>query len=439
MFGIDTADRLTFATEEFANYLGMSASALTGEPFETIASGTETSDPIAVIDALKTEPAGTAHRCQVSWHDTRLTPVCKFTATESQRIIGTICESYEHFHELFEQNEDAMVSFELVDTAPIVRAVNDAFVETFGYTSEEMVGESLNDFIVPDKRTDEAADYDQRTADGETYRDTVTRKTVDGRRKFSFRSLSYEMYNGRRYGFAIYSDITDNQLRERELQVLHRVLRHNLRNDLSVIVGRADHIRESTDSADLTRHASRILAAAKRLNSVSEGARNVESALNRQSKDTIDAADVVRSVVAEYDGVQVNVPESAPVAGSTALYDAIDNLVENAVVHTPPETEVCVTIDTENGERFVRVSDNGPGIPEMERNAVFGDEPITTLKHGSGLGLWLARWVAQAAGGELRYDRFDGRTAVTMWLPRTDADTGDVVTSYRDDGPVTPD
>jgi PAS domain S-box-containing protein len=439
MFGIDTANRITFATEDFATRLGMSASELTGEPFETIASGTGASDPIAVIEELRTEPAGTAHRCQVSWHGKPLTPVCKFTATESKRVIGTICESYEHFHELFDQNDDAMVSFELVDTTPIVRAVNDAFVETFGYTSEEMVGESLNDFIVPDERTEEAANYDQRTADGETYRDTVTRKTVDGRRTFSFRSLSYEMYNGQRYGFAIYSDITDSKLRERELQVLHRVLRHNLRNDLSVIVGSADHIRESADSAELTRHASRILAAAQRLNSASEKARNVEAALNGQSEGVVDAVDIVRSVVAEYDDVQVAIPESAPVAGSTALYDAMNNLVENAVVHTPPETDVCVTIGTENGERYIRVSDDGPGIPKMERDAVFGDEPITTLKHGSGLGLWLARWVAQAAGGELRYDHSDGWTAVTMWLPRTDADTGDVVTSYRDDGSVTPD
>lgn len=438
MFGIDEHDRIAFATTEFASQLETTSSHLSGTPLDIIMTADAGTDPLEVIAELRTAAAGQSRRCRVVLRRGAhpLTGTVEFTATDETRVIGRLCtegRQDEQFRQLFEHSNDAIASFEMVEMTPVVRSVNTAFVDTFGYEPSTIVGESLNEYIVPDERTDEATDYDKRTALGETYQAVVTRKTVSGRRKFTFRSLTYERHDGRRYGFAIYSDVTDDRLRRRELQVLHRVLRHNLRNDLSVVVGMADHIQEVTDQPETQQAASKILTAAKRLNSVSEQARNVETALDNKANRTVDVANLVRSVAAEYDDVQTDIPQSAPVAGSIALYDAVDNLVENAAEHTPPGTDIWVTIDDENDETFVRVSDDGPGIPETERDVIFGDADITTLTHGSGLGLWLARWVAEAAGGELRYDRFNGWTAVTLWLPRTDAATGEVLTTYRNE------
>ncbi len=65
----------------------------------------------------------------------------------------------------------------------------------------------------------------------------------------------------------------------------------------------------------------------------------------------------------------------------------------------------------------VEVSDNGPGLPEHERAVLFGDRPITQLRHSTGLGLWLTKWILDCHGGELAYDRHDGRTTLTLQIP----------------------
>jgi signal transduction histidine kinase len=65
----------------------------------------------------------------------------------------------------------------------------------------------------------------------------------------------------------------------------------------------------------------------------------------------------------------------------------------------------------------VTVADDGPGIPEHELAVLTGDEPITQLSHGSGLGLWLVIWLAESYGGHVRFGD-DGGTTVTVTIPR---------------------
>ena len=64
----------------------------------------------------------------------------------------------------------------------------------------------------------------------------------------------------------------------------------------------------------------------------------------------------------------------------------------------------------------VEVADDGPGIPRSVRGPVFEDSDITQLQHNTGIGLWLARWVVEACGGQLGYERRDGRRRVRLWL-----------------------
>jgi len=427
MFAIDDDCRVSFATEGFASRLGTTPEALAGTPVGSMLAADGEEEPRALVSALRTAQPGTTRRCRLvaDRKGVSAAMAAELAATTGSEVVGTLRQPSDvdgRYRHLFEQSTDAVVSFEIVDMEPVVRAVNAAFVETFGYDKEEINGESLNDFIVPEEHAEEAADYDRRTAAGETNRALITRKTVDGKRDFVYRGLSYEAADGRRCGFAVYTDVTDDRQLRRRLQVLHRVLRHNLRNDLTVIVGMADHILETATDPKQRRAADRILTTAERLCSVSEQARDVEVALDSDSEQGVDAAELVQSVVSTYpdEGIETDVPGSALVAGGTAVYDAIDNLVENAVVHTPSGTDIRVTVRTESGGTVVRVADDGPGIAAIERAAVFEDEDITRLKHGSGLGLWLSRWVAEAAGGECQYDRIDGWTVVTLWLPSAD-------------------
>src|SRR6516225_8550607 len=87
-------------------------------------------------------------------------------------------------------------------------------------------------------------------------------------------------------------------------------------------------------------------------------------------------------------------------ANAHALEDALRNLIENAVVHAPPGTEVTVTVD--RGGR-IEVADRGRGVPRQDRESIFkrfwrgGGEK----KEGAGLGLAIVSQIMRAHGGSV--------------------------------------
>ena len=101
------------------------------------------------------------------------------------------------------------------------------------------------------------------------------------------------------------------------------------------------------------------------------------------------------------------------------LRQALDNLVANAVTHSPPGGEVVVSARVGEGEILLSVSDKGGGIPVEEQERIL--EPgvrLDTSRPGSGLGLAVARAIAEAHGGTLTVESVPGRGATfTLALP----------------------
>jgi two-component system OmpR family sensor kinase len=94
-------------------------------------------------------------------------------------------------------------------------------------------------------------------------------------------------------------------------------------------------------------------------------------------------------------------------------------LVENALVHTPPETNVRVYARREGGEAVLAVQDDGPGIPPEHAEHLFERfYRIDGAKaSGSGLGLAIARELAEAMGGRIELESAPGRTVFSLVLP----------------------
>lgn len=346
---------------------------------------------------------------------------------------------------LFELSRDAVTEIEIVGETPIVRAVNPAFVEEFGYERGTILGESLNEFIVPDHQSDEASTFDRRTADGEVNWATVSRQTADGVREFLYRSVPFER-DGEQRAMAIYTDITDQRRLERHHQVLHRVLRHNLRNDLTQILAAATSLLDEAENDRVRTQARRIRAAVDDLEELSTAASKVEDMLGADDIEStaIDLASTAAGLASRYRGkypaatIETDLPETLEVSADHRLGVALDALVENAVEHgstnpashgqqdavehgstdgTEAGANVHIAVDAAGNEGVVTVIDDGPGIPEYERAAVFDDRPLSQLSHGSGLGLWLAKWVVEGYGGRLTYQRRGGETVVAAHVP----------------------
>lgn len=337
-------------------------------------------------------------------------------------------EASDRFGYLFDLIGDAVVEIELVDTTPVVRTVNEAFEDVFGYDRAEVLGESLNEFIIPDARDAKANSFDERTAAGKPNHALVRRKTATGVRDFLYRGIPYERADGRQFGFAIYSDITEQRTYERHIQVIHRILRHNLRNELTVILGAAAMLDSEIDDPAVRERVAKIRRHARELTTISEEARTLERVLTEdRTTQSIDVVPFCRqaceSVRENTDPVEVSldVPDTLRVDGIPELQTAVEGVVENAVVHNTGEPTVRVAARREPKRTVVEVTDDGPGIPETERTAVFGrGEDITQLRHGSGLGLWLARCAVAVCDGHLEYERAGGLTTVRLILRPAD-------------------
>jgi two-component system sensor histidine kinase TctE len=81
----------------------------------------------------------------------------------------------------------------------------------------------------------------------------------------------------------------------------------------------------------------------------------------------------------------------------------LNNLIDNAVRYTPAGGEITVHVRSSDGELVLTVEDNGPGIPQEERELVFERFHRVSASHedGCGLGLPIVREIAHAHHGEI--------------------------------------
>jgi signal transduction histidine kinase len=143
----------------------------------------------------------------------------------------------------------------------------------------------------------------------------------------------------------------------------------------------------------------------------------------------VDLAELVRDTVATVSLGQDEVPVVARTPGSVPqvradrerLKQIVMNLVENAVKYSPAGEEVAVTAWAEDGQVLVSVEDHGPGIPREHHGLIFekfGRANVGGGKPGTGLGLFIARSIAEAHGGTLEVRSTPGEGATfTLALP----------------------
>lgn len=126
----------------------------------------------------------------------------------------------------------------------------------------------------------------------------------------------------------------------------------------------------------------------------------------------------------------VDLPEKPVLlmADARLVAQVLINLVNNAIAYTPKGTEIRISADTGLHEASITVADNGPGIPDGEKERVFemfysgsGNGPEN--RRSVGMGLSLCRAIVQAHGGEiLLRDNIPSGAAFTFTLPLSEVD-----------------
>jgi signal transduction histidine kinase len=194
------------------------------------------------------------------------------------------------------------------------------------------------------------------------------------------------------------------------LRLLNQVMRHDIRNDLQLIGAYAELLEEHVDEEgqqylqiikENTESAANLTTTARDLSQVILGADVGEEAVSLAN--TLEQQ--IEELRSGYPEAVVTVEGTIPdvdVVGNDMLGSVFRNLLQNAIQHndkTPPE----VTVSTvEADDRLeIRVADNGPGIPDAQKEDIFGRGEKGLESSGAGIGLYLVRSLVDGYGGDV--------------------------------------
>jgi two-component system, OmpR family, sensor kinase len=204
-------------------------------------------------------------------------------------------------------------------------------------------------------------------------------------------------------------------------------LAHDLRAPLVALKGRALMLQaraEREQHETNLRDARGLVTAANRLESMitdlMDTAR-LEQGIFDLSTAIVNLADIVRDTVAalttEHDRIDVRGPDEVPVEGDDArLRQVVENLLSNALRYAPQGAPVTLEMRTETRDdgpwAVVDVRDSGPGIDPDVLPRLFTRHGTSRGTTGLGLGLYLARGIAEAHGGTLTLESPPGQGAM---------------------------
>ncbi|WP_435320090.1 ATP-binding protein [Haloarchaeobius sp. TZWSO28] len=322
---------------------------------------------------------------------------------------------------LFENVPDPVVRFAYDDGALRVRDVNATFEDVFGWSADEIRGADIDEYIVPEGREDEAKRLNEKLMAGESLHVTTQRRTDDEVRDILLHVVPFERGERSLQGFAIYTDITEEKARQRELErqnerldAFASIVSHDLRNPLSIAQGYLTLAEE----VGAPQHFEEIRHAHERMSNLIDDLLS----LSRQGDvvGSLEPVQLAAVATQAWAGVQTGAATLEPVgdvaflADRDRLIELLENLFRNAIVHGCPTdgdlgcredgspltvtvgtVETPAGVDGEPAERGFFVADSGCGIPAGERETVL-ESGYTTSDEGTGFGLTIVQEIAAA-------------------------------------------
>jgi PAS domain S-box-containing protein len=338
----------------------------------------------------------------------------------------------------------------LTDGDGVFTYMNAAHADLFGYTADELIGQTWSVLYAPD-----VAETFRRDIMPIVYSVGSWRGEVEGRKR-SGEAVNQEVVLTRRVEGGLICatrDISERLTREREARELEaRLLKaereaalftignavaHDFNNLIAAISGYALLLQSDLDEGSAAHErASRILEAAEQASDV---VRSLEVARTNDVRaiEEIDLVKLLRTGLAISDairpsgiGVEVELPEQASVQSNEVLLSrALVNIVKNAFEAMMPEGTLIVRLADTASRPFageihrirlgdqgralglvLELIDSGPGIPPDKLDKVFN--PFTTTKasmHGSGLGLISLKALADTQSASVEVETCEGR------------------------------
>ena len=330
---------------------------------------------------------------------------------------------------IVDSSDDVIIGKTLDGT---VTSWNQAAERLYGYSAEEMIGQSIAR-IFPPERIDEFRDFMDRLSRGEliSHHDAV-RVTKEGKRIDISVSISpVTDAAGLIVGAAtIAQDISERKRIEATQRDFLAMISHDLRSPLAVIRASAQLLHRRGEYREAT--VETIMAYADRMarliDDLSDVVRLDEGRIPLQ-REPLDLVVLARECAAaaekqsEHHSVRVEAPDAA-ICGDwdrVRLSQVVENLLGNALKHGAEEGEITVRVEERGDEARLSVRDSGPGIDAQHVPHLFERfYQANARSSGLGLGLYISRILVEAHGGRIWAESRPGQGSnFTIALPRS--------------------
>ena len=302
----------------------------------------------------------------------------------------------------------------------LIRDVNRAGQAFTGYTRDELLGEPVS-VLAGDANV--IHDIVDSLVRNEPWRGDFALQTKFGTRVYGRGSAAPIVVDGKTKGYvAVFVDTTKQRRYASTSQVLSRLLRHDLRNELNLMYGYIERAKTNTDDDDalaaLRNAREQIERIIGRTDQVRDLRELLEQSYDAESRPVHlaelleERADAARERFSDAEISLGSVP-AVEVYADDLLSAAFDALIENAVVHNDkPVPRVDIDAVDRQTDVVVRIRDNGPGVPLEQEDLLFGREDVDTVHHGTGLGLFLVDSIVSNYDGAVWVEENDPEGAV---------------------------
>ena len=356
--------------------------------------------------------------------------------TEHREMSAELAQVRDRLTETFRNTNDAILFLDPSGREQILEC-NETAAALFGYDRDRLLETPPTAVYDPETL---AAFADRVAAEDGYVADELPATTSDGETVPTEVSGSLTTLGDRETLLAIVRDVRDRRRRERRIRVVSRLLRHNLRNDMNVVLGHLEPLRAAAPPSARD-HADRIRTVVDDLLDLSGEVQIAQDTLEDPTVTVLNARALLSEAAADAraanpdrePSVTVDAPAELAVRADQLLEVALRHLLDNAVEHADHD-EPTVTASARRVEDAVAftVADDGPGIPPVDRRVVTGDQEITAVEHVDGFGLWVVAWVTDTLDGTVTFrDNQPRGTVVELTVPDAAVDADETETTGR--------
>jgi len=215
------------------------------------------------------------------------------------------------------------------------------------------------------------------------------------------------------------------------LRSLASKLSHELRTPLAIVTSSLENLEHEPLNEASANYAARAKSGADRLRRIltamSEASR-VEELMQHAEPDNFDLCKVLQSTTAAYRDVypkrkfelDSSIDEAATQGSPELLIQMLDKLVDNAVEFSADDDTIKIGLSSDNSSLQLTISNPGPKLPEQMRSQLF--DSMVSVRSGTGekhlgLGLYIAKLIAEGHGGRIEADNTDTGVCFTVVLP----------------------